>query len=243
MKNIVITGGTRGIGAATAKLLAVEGYRILITGRNSEPPEFVEEFDAKVQFARYDAGNIEDLNVLTDWIKCKWNGQVDGLVNNAAMFSSASLETLSMGRFEHLLQVNVVAPAMLSQVLLPFLKLSKGSIINISSIGAQKAWSGSSAYTASKAALNQLTRVWAVELAPTIRVNAIAPGPTDTDILSHSGLEEAQTITLRKREKSMTPLQRIASPENIADGIKFLLSPGASHITGQILQIDGGLGV
>lgn len=85
MKNIVITGGTRGIGAETAKLLAGERYRVLITGRNSEPPEFVEKYKPKIQFAKYRGGNIRDVNKLINWVKNNWDGQINGLVNNAGM--------------------------------------------------------------------------------------------------------------------------------------------------------------
>lgn len=243
MKNVIITGGTRGIGAATAQLLADKGNQILITGRNSNTREFISKDNKSIQFIKYDAGNMQDLKELRSWIKHNWHGQVNGIVNNAGMFSNATLENIQSKSFEQILMVNVIAPTMISQALLPYLKKYRGCIINISSIAAQKAWVGSSVYSASKAAINQLTKVWATELAPDIRVNAIAPGPTKTDILTYAGLSSSEANVLRDDEKKSTPLKRIAEPMEIAKGIQFLLSEQSSHITGQILPIDGGLGI
>jgi len=243
MKNVVITGGTRGIGEATAKLLAKNGYRVLITGRGTQALHFDKKDYPQINFKRYEAAELKDVVHLTHWVNKHWQGQLDGLVNNAGMFSSTLLEQQSVNSLEQMFRVNVVATAMLTKAFLPMLKKAKGNIINITSIAAEKAWLGSGAYAASKAAINQLTRVWAVELAPNVRVNAIAPGPIDTEILTNSGLSASEARKLRKKEKELTPLNQIAEPSEIANGVEFFLSNKAAHITGQILQIDGGMGL
>lgn len=243
MQNFVIIGGSQGIGKTTAKLLEEKGHSVLITGRNKNKLESISKNKKNVNHILFDYSSDNNLNSLIKWIENNWDGKVDGLVNNAGTFAFTPLESISRKNFESILFTNVIGPTITTSALLPFINLAKGSIVNVSSIAARKSWRNSSAYSSSKAALEQLTKIWSVELAPNIRVNAVAPGPTETNILMNSGLSKADSDELRKQERLMTPLKRIATSSDIAESICFLLTPKASHITGQVLSVDGALGL
>lgn len=243
MKNYIIIGGSQGIGESTARILEEEGNRVLITGRTLKRLERLTENKKNVSHLLFDYSSDSDLNSLLKWIENNWDGKVDGLVNNAGAFAITPFKSLKRKQFEYIFYTNVIGLTVTTSALIPFLHRVKGSIVNVSSIAARKTWNNSSAYSSSKAALEQLTKVWAVELAPDIRVNAVAPGPTETNILINSGLSKSETEELRAHEKKMTPLKRIASSIDIANSICFLLSSNAVHITGQILSVDGGMGL
>src|SRR5690606_14740569 len=143
-----------------------------------------------------------------------------------------------------LFATNILGPTLLSQAALPSLKASKGSIVNVSSTFGHKAAPQISHYAASKAALEHLTRCWALELAPFhIRVNAVAPGPTETEILARSGLSNDAIDELKRAEAKQVPLQRRGTPEEIAAWIVNLSNPEATWITGQVIAVDGGLSI
>jgi NAD(P)-dependent dehydrogenase (short-subunit alcohol dehydrogenase family) len=138
--------------------------------------------------------------------------------------------------------VNVVAPSLLASTALPYLKASQGVIVNVSSTFGHRPAAGAGHYAASKAALEQLTRSWALELAPDgIRVNAVAPGPTESEALTAAGLPDAVIEQIKADEAARIPLGRRGEPAEAAQWILRLADPHTVWLTGQILTIDGGL--
>ncbi|HEY3145761.1 MAG TPA: SDR family oxidoreductase, partial [Dongiaceae bacterium] len=141
--------------------------------------------------------------------------------------------------------VNVTGPSLLSAAALPYLAATKGSIVNVSSTFGQKPAPGLSHYAASKAALDHLTRCWALELAPQgVRVNAVAAGPTETGALTGMmGLSSEQAEAVKERERERIPLKRRGNPEEVARWIVLLADPASEWVTGQVITVDGGLGL
>jgi NAD(P)-dependent dehydrogenase (short-subunit alcohol dehydrogenase family) len=155
------------------------------------------------------------------------------------------LTDVSAKRIIDIFAVNVLGPSLLAKESLPYLKETKGSIINISSTYGSKAGAALSHYGASKAALEYLTRCWALELAPMrIRVNAVAVGPTETGALEGMmGLSTEQAEAVKQQERERIPLGRRGHPNDISRWIISLADPAADWITGQVLAVDGGLGL
>jgi NAD(P)-dependent dehydrogenase (short-subunit alcohol dehydrogenase family) len=217
-KIALITGGDNDIGLATAK-------------------QFVNEVVA-------DTGNPEDAPRTVANAVQRW-GRLDVLVNNAAAGAIMPLAETSVQRVKDIFAVNVLGPSMLAKEALPHLKSAKGSIINISSTFGHKATAGLSHYAGSKAALEHLTRCWALELAPYgIRVNAVAVGPTESGALEGMmGLSREQAEAVKEQERNQIPLGRRGNPEEVAFWITTLATHSSEWVTGQILAIDGGLSV
>lgn len=141
-----------------------------------------------------------------------------------------------------LFALNVTAPSLLAAAALAHLRATRGAIVNISSTYGHRPLPGAAHYAASKAALEQLTRTWAMELAADgIRVNALAPGPTESQALTAAGLPDAAVEQIKQDEIARIPLGRRGAPEEVAAWIVHLADPAATWITGQILTIDGGL--
>lgn len=154
---------------------------------------------------------------------------------------SGALGTLTPDLIEPQVATNLVAPIMMAQAALPALESSHGVIVNVSTSIGQRAWPGNSVYAATKAALELLTRSWAVELAPRgIRVVAVAPGAIDTPIGEHQGLSPEQVTAVWEWQVAHTPLGRIGRAEEVAWAITQLSSPQASFIAGVVLPVDGG---
>jgi len=174
----------------------------------------------------------------------KW-GRLDALINNAGAGAILPLADAAADPIANILSVNVVGPSLLARAALPHLKATQGSIINVSSTFGHRPAAGLSHYAASKAALEHLTRCWALELAPLgIRVNAVAAGPTESGALTGMmGLSAEQAECVKEEERARIPLGRRGVPDDIAEWIVQLAGPASRWITGQVLAVDGGLGL
>ncbi|MEV1177195.1 SDR family oxidoreductase [Nonomuraea sp. NPDC049784] len=171
----------------------------------------------------------------------RW-GRLDVLINNAGATAVMPLADTDAQRINDLLALNVTAPSLLARAALPHLRAVRGTIVNVSSTYGHRPLPGAAHYAASKAALEQLTRSWALELASDgIRVNALAPGPTESQALAAAGLPDTTVENIKQDEIARIPLGRRGDPEEVAAWIVHLADPGATWITGQVLTIDGGL--
>jgi NAD(P)-dependent dehydrogenase (short-subunit alcohol dehydrogenase family) len=243
-KAVIVTGGGAGIGRAAALEFAERGAQVIVTGRRAEPLRALAAAHGNISFCVADAANPGDA-VRTIEETVDRYGRLDVLVNNAGAGAILSLAEASADRIEQIFRVNVFGPSLLARAALPHLQETRGSIVNVSSTFGHKAAPALSHYAASKAAVEHMTRCWALELAPAgIRVNAIAAGPTETDFLvERMGLSPEQAESVKTEERSRIPLGRRGSPDEVARWIVSIASPAAAWITGQILTVDGGLNI
>jgi NAD(P)-dependent dehydrogenase (short-subunit alcohol dehydrogenase family) len=243
-KVVLITGGGAGIGRAAALGFADAGARVVITGRRAEPLQALAASRDHLDFVLADAANPEDAQRTIDTVIERW-GRLDVLVNNAGAGAILPLEAATEASIINIFAVNVFGPSLLTTAALPYLETSRGTIVNISSTFGQKAAPALSHYAASKAALEHMTRCWALELAGRgIRVNAIAAGPTETEFLKERmGLSEKDVEAVKAQERSQIPLGRRGSPDDVAAWIVELASASGSWITGQVITVDGGLNI
>ena len=241
---VIITGGSSGIGKTTALSLAAMGARVFITGRRAEGLNDTAENQPNIESIVADTAEPKDAVRTVARVIERW-GRLDVLINNAGAGAIMPLDGATAQRITDIFAVNVIGPSLLAKESLPHLKETKGSIINISSTYGSKPGAGLSHYGASKAALEYLTRSWALELAPAgIRVNAVAVGPTETGALEGMmGLTHEQAEAVRQYEKQQIPLGRRGDPHDISRWIISLADPSAEWITGQVLAVDGGLGL
>ncbi len=244
-KLIIVSGGAKGIGKSIVELLAKEGAIPVIIGRN-------EEDNQQLLSALKVAGYLADQFVaeLTDPLACKIvisqitdkYGQIDGLVNNAGVNDGVGLEGGDYDRFMLSLHKNLVHYYLLAHHSLPWLKKSKGSIVNISSKTAETGQGNTSAYAASNGGRNALTREWAVELAKySIRVNAVVVAESYTPLYEKWIQSLPDGEGKKKQIEALIPLEnRFTKTEEIANMVVFLLSSASSHTTGQLIHVDGG---
>lgn len=236
-KTVVITGGTSGIGEATAILFAEEGANVFIAGRSydrgKEIVESLRNDGYDIEFVTCEMSQEPDVKWLIERAVGR-TSRIDVLVNNAAMFYTCPLEDQSTEKWDNMFDVNVKGYFWATKYALPFLKRSKGCIINNASVAGMHSYvSGKSfAYSASKAAVIQFSRVCALNYASDgVRVNAICPGIIQTPVYNKDVSDSAYKI----------PLLRVGRAEEVANVIAFLASKEASYLTGIVLPIDGGL--
>ena len=238
-KVALVTGGSRGIGFAIAKILSDNGATVVITSKNSEK---IKQAEAKISNSFGITCDIkkknEVQNVLDQTIK-KF-GKLDILVNNAGIFPKIKLlHEIEEEEWNEVLDVNLTGQFRVTKEAIPHLQKTSGCIINISSDAGLKAYQGfnADAYSASKAALIVLTKCWALEYAKNkIRVNCICPGVVDTD-MTKPFLKNQKDIEFMNNEH---PLGRIGQPEEIGKSVLYFASDDALWITGAILTVDGG---
>lgn len=245
MKNkvVVITGGSNGIGKSAALEFAHLGAKVLVTGRRPEPLAEVASLHDNIESLVADSSDAGSAQRIVDAVMEKW-GRIDVLVNNAGAGTSLGLDEVTEEKITDMFTVNVVASSLLAKACLPHLRDSHGNIINISSTIGHMPTAGFSHYGASKAALEYLTKSWALELAPDIRVNAVAPGPTYSGALTGMmGFTQQQAEAIERQEAAMVPLGRRGMPEEVSRWIVMLASPQSAWMTGQVIGVDGGLGM
>lgn len=241
-KVAIVTGGSRGIGKATAKLFAHEGASVLITAKNLKRLEHTANEIGNVSYA---AGDIKDENQVQDIVKKTVNlfGKIDILVNNAGIFPTIKpLHKISEQEWNEVIDVNLNGQFRFTKAVIPFMEKQGGSIINVSSNAGLKAFENFEvdAYTASKGALVVLTKALALEYAKfKIRVNCVCPGMVETDMAK----PYLTTDTDRKIAESEHPIGRIGTVDDVAKAILYFASSDASWTTGAVLALDGGAAV
>jgi NAD(P)-dependent dehydrogenase (short-subunit alcohol dehydrogenase family) len=234
-KKALVTGATSGIGRAIAVKLAEAGATVYVSGRRAElgkeTVELIEQAGGTGHYVVADVANIDDVRKLAEEV-----GEVDVLVNNAGIFPFSPTPEQSLDSYQQVFDVNVRGTYFLTAALAPaMVAKGRGSIVNVSSIAAVVGTPIGSVYNASKAAMDALTRSWAVEFGPAgIRVNSVAPGPIATDAAVQGAGEMFETIT------GLTALKRVGEPEEIAEAVLFLASEKSSYVTGAVLTADGG---
>lgn len=233
MKNILVTGATRGIGRAITEKLLDEGHTIYAVFKESieQANDLAEKYDDKVVTLQANLSNKEQVKQLIEQLK---DVQLDGIVNNAGIVYLTKWDELNFDEWDKTLAVNLTAPVKLAHGLRNNLKDGAG-IVNIASVDAYVAAFDTVAYGASKAALISITKSLAAILGSrNIRVNAIAPGWIETEMTAEGAPEES---------KELTPLKRNGKPEEIANVASFLLSNQSSFVNGETITVDGGLTV
>jgi NAD(P)-dependent dehydrogenase (short-subunit alcohol dehydrogenase family) len=230
----LITGSSSGIGRAAARLLARDGYEVIIHGRDAaKGAQVVQEIEAqggKASFLAADLTRPDEVKALADKA-----GDVDVLVNNSGVAWLGPSPDLAVGKYDEMFAANVRPTYYLTAAIAPKMAArGKGSIVNTGSVAGKVGLAGAAAYSATKAALEALTRAWAAEYAAGgVRVNAVAPGPVLTPIAPEDRIKAIGESTLMKRA---------AQPEEIGEVIAFLASDKASYITGATIAVDGGRG-
>ncbi len=241
-KVILVTGGARRVGAAIVRAIHAQGARVMIHYHQSarEAEALRDELNASrphsAQMVQADLLQTQHLSLLIDQT-LKSFGQLDALVNNASSFSATPIGAITDENWHDLIGTNVKAPLFLSQAAAPALKKTKGCIINITDIHAERPLKNYVAYSVAKAALAALTRSLSIELGPDVRVNAVAPGvaiwPEQDGHFDRA--EQARII-------EHSSLKRAGTPEDIASAVKFLIVD-ATYMTGQVINVDGGRSV
>ena len=236
MQTVLVTGGARGIGRAIVRRLAEKKYNILLDYNSSEVPalEMSKEFK-NVKIFRADVTDRNEVHDMVEFAKKKF-GQIDILINNAGVASSALFQDTSFEEWNRLMNVNLNGVFHCTQEVLPdMIARHDGKIINISSIWGMVGASNEVAYSTSKAAVIGMTKALAKEVGPSnIKVNCIAPGIVMTDMVSEYSLEEFDAI------REQIPLGKIGSTEDIANLALFLCSDMSNYITGQVISPNGG---
>ena len=244
-KIIIVTGGSKGIGHAITNLLAEEKAIPFIVSRDEKTIlETIEKIEKKGGRCSYALAELTDPQQGKEAVEKAISefGTVHGLVNNAGVNDGVSLENGDTEQFVNSLNKNLVHYYVMAQACLPYLKVNKGSIVNIGSKVSLTGQGGTSAYAAACGGRNALTREWAVELLPhSIRVNAVIVAE------SYTPLYEKWINTFQNPKEKLNQIQskiplekRMTTPEEIADTVAFLLSEKSSHTTGQLLHVDGG---
>jgi NAD(P)-dependent dehydrogenase (short-subunit alcohol dehydrogenase family) len=244
-KVVLVLGGNAGIGRATAEAFAREGAKVVVAARREEQGvavvQAIQKAGGTAKFIRADVAKEADVKAAVDGT-VKEYGQLDVLFNNAGIEGkNGPIGSLGTADFDETFGVNVRGTWLGMKHALPHLVKSRGSIINNSSVVAEAGFSDFSIYSASKGAVNALTRAAAIEfISQGVRVNAVAPGPIATDMATRvfGGLESLQAIA-----KQAVPVGTPGQVEDIAGAVLYLASPEAKFVVGQILTVDGGLTV
>ena len=247
-KVILITGASSGIGAGTAKHFASQGSKLALVARNKEKLDKVRE-DCVTAGAReviilpHDLAEEKECELAVEEA-VKYFGCLDVLVNSAGILMSGSIETLSPANYDKVMNINTRSAFILTQQATPHLIKTKGNMVHVSSVTGLRAFPGVLSYCMSKAAMDQLVRCTALDLAPKgVRVNAVNPGVIVTECHKNGGMDDQTYARFLEHSRTTHALGRPGTVEEVAGTVAFLASTQASFITGQTLAIDGGRGI
>ena len=238
MRNVIVTGGSRGLGLAIARKLGTAGYRVIAVARQQGEPLKATMQDAAPGALAFRPFDLSDIGGIADLVKGirKEFGPIYGLVNNAAVGPSGVLATMRDAEIERTVRLNTVSPIILSKyVVRAMMAHDGGRIVNVASIVAFTGFTSLAAYSATKASLIGFTRSLAREVgAVGINVNAVAPGFLDTEMTECLGEEHLEQIVRR------SALRRLTEVDDVADAVEFLLGDKAKSITGTVITVDAG---
>ena len=239
----IVTGGGKGIGAASAEALAEAGADVVVTARTAEDVEQVAEaVRAHGRRALALPGDVNDLDFIA-WLVDRTVadlGGIDIVVNNAGGSQSKPLLDTTVDHLRHSFHFNVLSPFELVRLAVPhLLERGGGSIVNIGSVAGRNATRGSFTHSLMKAAVGQMTRLMAAELSPKIRCNGVLPGAIET--ASFKAWAEHMPPQMREQMISATPMRRNGTPEDVAAAVLYFASPASAWVTGKLLDVDGGV--
>jgi NAD(P)-dependent dehydrogenase (short-subunit alcohol dehydrogenase family) len=238
---VLVTGASSGIGEATAVAFRAAGARVYGLASREETARAARDRHPEIQWLAADLAKRTEIEAAVAQIS-KNETRLDALVNNAGVYLFAPLEGSDDEMVRRQFETNVFGLIALTRAVLPQLTAAKGTIVNVSSTAARKSIHNQSIYGATKAALESLTRSWAVELGPSgVRVNAVAPGPTETPGIARLPWPKEVLQAARAQITASLPLGRIGNSQEIAHWIVALADPAVTWVTGQVLGIDGGL--
>jgi NAD(P)-dependent dehydrogenase (short-subunit alcohol dehydrogenase family) len=244
MDTVVVTGATSGIGRATAMLFGRRRAAVFAVGRKAdalrEVAQQVRDAGGRCETLEADVTSASAPDAIVAAATTAFGG-VRTLVNAAGIIATGTIDTTTDAAWDEMLDINLLAPFRLMRAAAPALIASKGSVVNVSSVTGLRAFPGVLAYCVSKAGMDQLTRCAALEMAPHgVRVNAVNPGVTISNLHRRSGMTEDSYAAFLERSKQTHPLGRAGEPGEIAELIAFLASDQAGWITGETISIDGG---
>ena len=241
MRNVIVTGGSRGLGLGMARRLAASGFAVIAVARapsedlEAAAREAAADGRGSIAFIPFDLGRIDAVPKLFEQIR-KAHGVVYGLVNNAGIGTEGVLATMDVAKIETLVRINTLAPLVVSKhAVRAMMSAGAGRVVNISSIIASTGYGGLSVYAATKASMIGFTKSLAREVGPLgITVNAVAPGFVETEMTG--GMGDAHRATIARR----SALKRMPTVADVADAVDFLMSDKARNVTGTVLTVDAG---
>jgi len=238
MRNIIVTGGSRGLGLGITRRLSKEGYRVIAVARqnNDQLASIIQEAGSdSVHFVPFDLSEVPNIPDLVKSVRSDY-GPIYGLVNNAAISFDGVLATMHNSQIERLVSLNTISPIVLTKyVVRNMMSDGGGRIVNVASIIGFTGYSGLSVYAATKASMIGFTRSLAREVGRVgINVNAVAPGFMETDMTQSLGPDRREQVARR------SALRRFPEVEDVADAVEFLLGTKAKSITGTVLTVDAG---
>ena len=243
-KVAIITGASSGIGRAAVHIFSENGFQVVAVGRNEKELGILrEETQNSTGSLKIHLADIRETTQVERLVNetVENFGQIDVLVNAAGIIANGTIENTTLDDWDKMMNINLRSVFYLMNICVPHLEKTKGNVVNVSSVAGTRSFPNVLAYCVSKAALDQLTRCSALELAPKeIRVNAVNPGVVVTNLHKRSGMDDEGYEKFLENSKNTHPIGRVGKPEEIADLIYYLASEKAAWITGATYEIDGG---